>query len=80
MNEEFDPTIEIGISGMGMSEEETAAAVANIQAADEQKAINNEIEESKEVVAEEVAKPEGHTIGDYAADTLIGAGSGFRKV
>ena len=39
MNEEFDPTIEIGISGMGMSEEETAAAVANIQAADEQKAI-----------------------------------------
>ena len=79
MNEEFDPTIEIGISGMGMSEEETAAAVANIQAADEQKAINNEIEEGKEVVAEEVAKPEGHTIGDYAADTLIGAGSGFRK-
>ena len=79
MNEEFDPTIEIGISGMGMSEEETAAAVANIQAADEQKAINNEIEESKEEVAEEVAKPEGHTIGDYAADTLIGAGSGFRK-
>ena len=79
MNEEFNPTIEIGISGMGMSEEETAAAVANIQAADEQKAINNEIEESKEVVAEEVAKPEGHTIGDYAADTLIGAGSGFRK-
>ena len=79
MNEEFDPTIEIGISGMGMSEEETAVAVANIQAADEQKAINNEIEESKEEVAEEVAKPEGHTIGDYAADTLIGAGSGFRK-
>ena len=79
MNEEFDPTIEIGISGMGMSEEETAAAVANIQAADEQKAINNQIEEGKEEVAEEVAKPEGHTVGDYAADTLIGAGSGFRK-
>ena len=79
MNEEFDPTIEVGISGMGMSEEETAAAVANIQAADEQKAINNQIEEGKEEVAEEVAKPEGHTIGDYAADTLIGAGSGFRK-
>ena len=79
MNEEFDPTIEIGISGMGMSEEETAAAVANIQAADQQKAINNEIEEGKEEVAEEIAKPEGHTVGDYAADTLIGAGSGFRK-
>ena len=78
MNEEFNPTIEVGISGMGMSEEETAAAVANIQAADEQKAINNEIEEGEEEVAEEIAKPEGHTVGDYAADTLIGAGSGFR--
>ena len=50
MNEEFDPTIEVGISGMGMSEEETAAAVANIQAADQQKAINNEIEEGKEYI------------------------------
>tara|TARA_R100000773_G_scaffold2538_4_gene3255 strand:- start:2615 stop:6619 length:4005 start_codon:yes stop_codon:yes gene_type:complete len=84
MNEEFDPTIEVGISGMGMSEEETAEAVANIQAADEQKAINNEIEESKEEVAKEattpeVVKEEGANFGDYAADTLIGAGSGFRK-
>jgi len=88
MNEEFDPTIEIGVSGMGMSEEETAAAVENIQAADEQKAINNEIEEGTEEVAKEATTPEvvtqakeeeGPTAGDYAADTLIGAGSGFRK-
>ena len=84
MNEEFDPTIEIGISGMGMSEEETAAAVANIQAADEQKAINNEIEDNQEEVAKEATTPEvvkeqGANIGTYVADTLIGAGSGFRK-
>ena len=79
MNEEFDPTIEVGISGMGMSEEETAEAVANIQAADAQKAVNNEVEVEQEEVAKEIVKPEGHTIGDYAADTLIGAGSGFRK-
>ena len=34
MNEEFDPTLEIGISGTGLSEQETNRAVANIQAAD----------------------------------------------
>ena len=34
------------------------------------KLSNNEIEEGKEEVAEEIAKPEGHTIGDYAADTF----------
>ena len=34
MNEEFEPTLEIGISGMGMSEEDTQKAVQNIQAAD----------------------------------------------
>nr|BAR27301.1 T7-like internal core protein [uncultured Mediterranean phage uvMED] len=82
MNEEFDPTIEVGISGMGMSEEETAAAVANIQAADQQKAINNEIEDNQEEVAKEANAPEekkGHTFGDYAADTLIGLGSGGRQ-
>ena len=81
MNEEFDPTIEVGISGTGMSEEETAEAVLNIQAADEQKAINNEIEEGKEEVAEQIAAPEKTkaTAGDYIADTFIGAGAGFRE-
>ena len=34
MNEEFDPTLEIGISGTGLSENETNRAVPNIQAAD----------------------------------------------
>ena len=34
MNEEFDPTLEIGISGTGMSEEDTQKAIQNIEAAD----------------------------------------------
>ena len=34
MNEEFEPTLEIGISGEGLSEEDTQKAVQNIQAAD----------------------------------------------
>ena len=83
MNEEFDPTIEVGISGMGMSEEETSAAVANIQAADQQKAINNEIEDNQEEVAKEANAPEekkGHTFGDYVADTLIGLDLSLIKI
>ena len=35
MNEEFAPTIEIGISGTGLSEEETAEAVINMQEAEQ---------------------------------------------
>ena len=34
MNEEFDPTLEVGISGTGLSEQDTNRAVAAIQAAD----------------------------------------------
>ena len=39
MNEEFDPTIEIGISGTGLSEEETAEAVINMQEAEQDQRI-----------------------------------------
>ena len=45
MNEEFEPTLEIGISGTGLSEEDTQKAVQNIQAADIQ---NNIIEPEQE--------------------------------
>ena len=38
MNEELDPTLEIELSGDGLSEEETAAAVANMQAAEQERA------------------------------------------
>ena len=86
MNEEFDPTLEIGISGTGMSEEETQNAVANIQAADVEKGIATEAEEIKEEAAVEATTPEivkenqsGPTAKDYAEDTLIGLGSGFRE-
>ena len=46
MNEEFDPTLEIGISGVGMSEEDTQKAVQNIEAAD----IENGIVEPEQVL------------------------------
>ena len=80
MNEEFDPTLEIGISGQGMSEEDTQKAVQNIEAADiENGIVEPEVEVPTEVVPEE-AKPEGPTALDYAADTAIGLGAGARDI
>ena len=80
MNEEFDPTLEIGISGMGMSEQDTQKAVQNIQAADIENNIVEPVQEEPEEVVPEEAKPEGPTAGDYAADTLIGLGAGARDI
>ena len=34
MNENYDPTLEIGISGTGLSEEDTTQAIENIKEAD----------------------------------------------
>ena len=80
MNEEFDPTLEIGISGTGMSEEDTQKAVQNIQAADIENNIVDPVQEEPAEVVPEEAKPEGPTAGDYAADTLIGLGAGARDI
>ena len=80
MNEEFDPTLEIGISGQGMSEEDTQKAVQNIQAADIENNIVDPVQEEPAEVVPEEAKPEGPTAGDYAADTLIGLGAGARDI
>ena len=84
MNEEFDPTLEIGISGEGLSEEETEKAVANIQAADIEleRPTEEEVaeEEAVEATTPEVVKEEGPTAGDYVADTFIGLGAGARDI
>ena len=80
MNEEFDPTLEIGISGTGMSEEDTQKAVQNIQAADIENNIVDPVQEEPEEVVPEEAKPEGPTALDYAADTAIGLGAGARDI
>ena len=80
MNEEFDPTLEIGISGTGMSEQETEKAVQNIVAADIENNIVDPVQEEPEEVVPEEAKPKGPTAGDYAADTLIGLGAGARDI
>jgi len=84
MNEEnnFDPTLEIGISGVGLNEQETAEAVQNIQAADIENGINQNLEEEKEVVAQEantIEPKEGLTAGDYVKDTGVGLVVGGRK-
>ena len=80
MNEEFDPTLEIGISGTGMSEQDTQKAVQNIQAADIENNIVDPVQEEPEEVVPEEAKPEGPTALDYAADTAIGLGAGARDI
>ena len=80
MNEEFDPTLEIGISGQGMSEEDTKKAVENIQAADIENNIVDPVQEEPEEVIPEEAKPEGPTAIDYVADTAIGLGAGARDI
>ena len=82
MNEEFEPTLEIGISGTGLSEEDTQKAVQNIQAADIKNGIvepeQPEVEVTPEVVPE---KPkEKSTARLYAEDTLIGLGAGARDI
>ena len=80
MNEEFEPTLEIGISGTGLSEEDTQKAVQNIQAADIENGIVDPVQEEPEEVVPEEAKPEGPTAMDYVADTAIGLGAGARDI
>ena len=58
MNEEFDPTIEIGISGMGLSEQETAEAVVNMQEAEQERAASREQEAQEDEARAEANKPE----------------------
>ena len=58
MNEEFDPTIEIGISGMGLSEQETAEAVVNMQEAEQERAALRAQEAQEEEAKAEANKPD----------------------
>ena len=85
MNEEFEPTLEIGISGTGLSEEDTQKAVQNIEAADIENGIVEPEQEVPEEVVPEEAKPEEEpkeksTARLYAEDTLIGLGAGARDI
>jgi len=77
-------SLEIGISGDGLSEEETAVAVQTMQEAEQERAElreqNAQIEEQKA----EANKPEGANLGDYIADTvkapLAGARDGVANI
>ena len=70
MNEEFDPTIEIGISGTGLSEEETAAAVENMQAAEQERSALREQELQEEEQKAEANAPQGTNSVSYTHLTL----------
>ena len=79
MNEEFDPTIEIGLD-VGKTEEEAAFAVEQMQAAEQDRAdlkasYQEEIEEKEKAAVEAQGGP---NLGDYAKDTVLGAGLGVR--
>ena len=75
---EDEMSLEIGISGDGLSEEETAAAVQTMQEAEQERAElreqNAQIEEQKA----EANKPEGANLGDYIADTVKAPIAGVR--
>ncbi len=81
---EDEMSLEIGISGDGLSEEETAVAVQTMQEAEQERAElreqNAQIEEQKA----EANKPEGANLGDYIADTvkapLAGARDGVANI
>ena len=79
MNEELDPTLEIELSGDGLSEEETAAAVANMQAAEQERAAVQAQYAEQEEQAAEVNKPEGANLGDYITDTIKAPIAGVRE-
>ena len=79
MNEAFDPTIEIGISGAGLSEEETAEAVINMQEAEQERAASREQEAQEDEARAEANKPdEKANLGDYIADTVKAPIAGTR--
>ena len=79
MNEEFDPTVEIGISGTGLSEQETAEAVINMQEAEQERAALREQEAQEEEAKAEANKPDqGANLGDYITDTVKAPIAGLR--
>ena len=76
MNEEFEPTIEIGLD-VGKTEEETAFAVEQMQAAEQDRAdlkasYQEEIEEKEKAAA----AAQGNDVGDYVKATALGVGGG----
>jgi len=79
MNEELDPTLEIDNSGgQGLSEQETAAAVENMQAAEQERAATQAqyAQQREQQIA--ATAPEGANLGDYIADTFKAPIAGAR--
>jgi len=75
---EFEPSLEIGLSE-GMSEEETAAAVANSEAAEKTRAEIRAQKESEDAQAEVDANQQDKPdLGDYVKDTAVGVAGGLQ--
>ena len=78
MNEEFDPTIEIGLD-VGKTEEQAAFAVEQMQAAEQDRAdLKASYEEEIEEKDKAAVAAQDPNLGDYVKDTVVGAGLGVR--
>jgi hypothetical protein len=81
---EDEINLEIGISGDGLSIEQTANAVQNMQEAEQERAELREQQAQIEEQKAEANKPEGANLGDYIADTvkapLAGARDGLANI
>ena len=75
---EDDMNLEIGISGDGLTMEETAAAVENMQEAEQERSVLRQQQIEQEEQKAEVNKPEGANLGDYIADTVKAPLAGVR--
>ena len=75
---EFEPSLEIGLSE-GMSEEETAAAIQNSEAAEKTRAEIRAQKESEDAQAEVDANQQDKPdLGDYVKDTAVGVAGGLQ--
>ena len=72
---EFEPSLEIGLSE-GMSEEETAAAIQNSEQAEQDRLEIRKQKEAENAQAEQDANPDKPDLGDYVKDTFTGVAAG----
>ena len=75
---EDELNFQVGISGDGLTIKETAAAVENMQEAEQERAVLRQQNIEQEEKKAEANKPEGANLGDYIADTVKAPIAGVR--
>ena len=75
---EDELNFQVGISGDGLTIKETAAAVENMQEAEQERAVLRQQNIEQEEQKAEANKPEGANLGDYIADTVKAPIAGVR--